>query len=205
MTKSSTAFSKTFKMRAKISELDIISLESKMMKHWFPTLILGAFAITACNEKRLEPEAPSELRGDEIESKTNSQDAFGKGEEVSPPAQISGSYLKAAVLASEATNNGWQTQIAVNAYYRNKRVQDNPRGYTVSLTVANTGSQQGIRVSQTATSPSEYDQTITIQGPNQDAIERAYKSIMLYTTIVDKSDYSSVSISSSLDEIVHRP
>ncbi len=176
-----------------------------MMKYWFPTLILGAFAITACNEKRLEPEAPSELRGNEIEANTNSQDAFGKGEEVSPPAQISGSYLKASILASEAVNNGWQTKIAINVYHRNKRVQDNPRGYTVSLTAANTGSQQGIRVSQTSSNASEYDQTITIQGPSQDAIERAYKSIMLYTTIVDKSDYSSVTISSSLFEIVNRP
>lgn len=175
-----------------------------MNKTRFHTFFVSAFLIMACQEKRMEPEAPKELSGDAIEANANSQDAWGKNEGVSPPAQIAGSYLKATLLVSEANNTGWQTQIALNVYCRNKRVQDNPKAYTVSISAAHTGAAQGIRISETYSSSNGYDQILTIQGPNQAAIENAYNSIMLYTTVVDKSDYSSMTLSSSLSEIIGR-
>ena len=159
---------------------------------------LSVWGITSCQDKKLQTSVPSSADAGRKENHKEPEN-----EKVDPPVPVTGVWLNAEVLQESNINGKAIATIGIASFYHGIRISDQRDRFLVTLT-ATPSVNNGITITQKEVASGNYDQQVIVEGPNPAQVRNAYGSITLYVTILDRSDNSTDTWSSSLEAVLSR-
>lgn len=162
------------------------------------TAWLSLWGTISCQDSKLQTSAPSSADAGRKEKPKEPVN-----EKVDPPVPVTGVWLNAEVLQESNVNGKVTATIGIASYYHGIKVSDQRDRFLVTMTASPTANT-GTIVTQNEVATGNYDQEVRVEGSNPAQVRNAYGSIMLYVTILDRSDNTTDTWSSSLEAVLSR-
>lgn len=147
-----------------------------------PFLLLILFGvIVGCSETKLA-QAPlkAPLESSRLEEKA-------EDEQVAPPANIAGTWLRGSVLKEALTEDGYEVEIGLVAYSRGQRVTAAPMRYDVAMSVS-ASTHPEVRAELEDSGDPEHDGVIRVTAPTHEVLKAACQELLVFVSVVDKVD-----------------
>jgi hypothetical protein len=160
------------------------------------TGLLSLLGTASCQDTKLQTSTPSSTdaeRKEEVKKPAN--------EKADPPVPVSGVWLNAQVLEESNVNGKAKATLGISSYYRGVKVSDQRDRFMVNLT-ATPNANNGTTITEEEVLTGNYDHMVRVEGSNPAQVRSAYSTIMLYVTILDRSDNTTDTWSSSLEAVL---